>query len=178
MKARCLDPNNPRYPDYGGRGITITDRWLGERGFKNFLSDMGPRPEGKTLDRYPNNDGNYEPSNCQWRTPKQQNNNQRDRLRHIDFEAVKALYSQGKPTVEIAKQFHVTGNTIAARLRKAGIEIRPAVYYRTGMSNCNARPDVSVQVVRNLRARGMSVREIALRLQASTPTIYDRLEAA
>lgn len=76
MKQRCLNPNNKKYFLYGGRGITICERWLEENGFENFLADMGERPEGKTLDRI-DNDGNYEPSNCKWSTIKEQNNNRR-----------------------------------------------------------------------------------------------------
>ena len=71
MKTRCLNPNNKRFKDYGGRGIMICERWMV---FENFLADMGERPEGKTLDRI-NNDGHYEPSNCKWSTSKEQANN-------------------------------------------------------------------------------------------------------
>jgi hypothetical protein len=82
MKQRCLNPNQLGYPDYGGRGITVCDRWQGEHGFENFLADMGKRPKGKTLDRFPNNDGNYEPGNCRWATPKQQANNRHQANRY------------------------------------------------------------------------------------------------
>jgi hypothetical protein len=74
MRSRCLNPNAPNYHLYGGRGITICDRW-GK--FENFLSDMGPRPKGRSLDRK-DNSGNYEPRNCKWSTPKEQSNNRRD----------------------------------------------------------------------------------------------------
>lgn len=77
MKDRCTNPNNPRYKDYGGRGITYDPRWAV---FDNFLKDMGERPEGTTLDRI-NNNGGYYKANCQW-LPKelQQRNTRRSQL--------------------------------------------------------------------------------------------------
>jgi hypothetical protein len=76
MKKRCYNTNSINYKYYGGRGITICDRWLGVDGFKNFLEDMGQRPIGTSIDRI-NVNGNYELSNCRWATPKQQLNNRR-----------------------------------------------------------------------------------------------------
>lgn len=74
MKQRCLNPNDQKYPRYGGRGITICDRWLNS--FESFLADMGRKPSPiHTIDRYPENDGNYEPGNCRWATPHQQADN-------------------------------------------------------------------------------------------------------
>ena len=73
---RCLNPKNGSYPDYGGRGITVCERWRGPDGFIHFMEDMAPRPKGKSLDRI-NVNGNYEPSNCRWATDKQQANNRR-----------------------------------------------------------------------------------------------------
>jgi len=82
MKTRCLNPNSSRYKDYGGRGITICDRWLNGdgslSGVECFIQDLGPRPSKKhSLDRE-DNDGNYAPGNCKWATVKEQNRNSRN----------------------------------------------------------------------------------------------------
>jgi hypothetical protein len=74
MKQRCLNPNNPDYGYYGGRGITVCDRW--KISFKNFIEDMGNSPTGTSLDREDVN-GNYEPSNCKWSTFSEQAINRR-----------------------------------------------------------------------------------------------------
>jgi hypothetical protein len=78
MKDRCLNPNDPSWNYYGGRGITIYKDWLGCDGFKHFLDDMGERPEGMTLDRR-NTNGNYEPLNCRWADSKTQQQNRRNK---------------------------------------------------------------------------------------------------
>jgi hypothetical protein len=76
MIQRCLNPNSQSYPNYGGRGITICKSWM--QSPRNWLADMGPCPPGHWLDRI-DNDGNYEPGNCQWSTPGQQAQNKRPR---------------------------------------------------------------------------------------------------
>jgi hypothetical protein len=74
MRRRCLDKYNNDYHNWGGRGITICNSWLK---FKNFLEDMGPKPNPNlTLERLDNN-GNYEPNNCIWDTRKNQAQNTR-----------------------------------------------------------------------------------------------------
>lgn len=75
MKSRCYNTNVKRYQDWGGRGITVCDRW--KNSFENFIQDMGKRPTSfHSIDRKDNN-GNYEPSNCRWATKIEQSQNKR-----------------------------------------------------------------------------------------------------
>lgn len=77
IKFRCLNANCAAYHLYGGRGVSMCGRWINS--FANFLADMGPRPSRKhSIDRFPNNNGNYEPGNCRWATASQQQRNRRD----------------------------------------------------------------------------------------------------
>jgi len=86
MKSRCFNVKNIGYPDYGGRGITVCDRWRSN--FLYFIEDMGQRPSKKHSIERINNDGDYEPSNCRWATTKEQSRNTR-RTVWINYEGVK-----------------------------------------------------------------------------------------
>lgn len=105
-KQRCYNPNTPNFKDYGGRGIRMCRRW--RNSFANFLHDMGPKPEGLTLDRK-NNNGNYTPTNCRWATRKQQSNNRRS-CRFIRFNG------QTKNISQWAKFTGIGRRTLARRI--------------------------------------------------------------
>jgi hypothetical protein len=76
MKSRCSNPKDLSFHNYGGRGIKVCESWLS---FENFYTDMGPCPKGLELDRI-NNDGNYEPGNCEWVTKSANDRNRRNTL--------------------------------------------------------------------------------------------------
>lgn len=107
MKARCDNPSNKFYADYGGRGIGYCESW---KDFANFFADMGEAPAGLTLDRRDNSKG-YSKENCRWATRKEQQNNRRN-TRMIEFD--------GKlwPKQEIAAQFGIDPHTLMNRLRR------------------------------------------------------------
>ena len=91
MKKRCLNPAEPKFPQYGGRGIRVCDRWTDS--YENFLADMGRRPQpDMSLDRI-DVDGNYEPENCRWATRHEQARNKRSH-RLVDFDGAMVPLSQ------------------------------------------------------------------------------------
>lgn len=108
MISRCYNQNNPAYPEWGGRGITVCQRWRDS--FLAFYDDMGEPPPGLTLDRYPDNNGNYEPENCRWGTRKQQARNTR---RNRKF----TLNGVTKSAAEWAEDLGISASTIYSRHR-------------------------------------------------------------
>ena len=109
MKARCYNPNNKHYPNYGGRGIKVCDRWINN--FNQFIADMGNRPKGYTIDRIDNN-SNYTPQNCKWSSKKEQQRNRRI-TKHIIIEGVKHL------VCELAEKYGLKYDTILNRAKTA-----------------------------------------------------------
>lgn len=113
MIHRCTNEESSAYHNYGGRGITVCDRWLDpENGYENFVADMGPRPDGFTLDRADYN-GNYEPSNCRWADWVTQARNTRwAKLSGEDVVEVFKMIDAGMQYREIAAKFGCTATNI------------------------------------------------------------------
>lgn len=88
MRQRCVNPKSSGFEDYGQRGITVCERW---KSFKNFLEDMGPRPDGMTLERK-NNAKGYSPANCKWATRTENNKNKRTNI-WLELNGVKRIAS-------------------------------------------------------------------------------------
>lgn len=109
--ARCENVKSPKFVAYGARGIKICERW---RKFENFLADMGSKPSPKhSLDRYPDNDGDYEPGNCRWATSFEQMRNTRT-THKVEY--------QGRvmPVIEAAALAGLPYETVRKRLTRFG----------------------------------------------------------
>lgn len=102
MKARCYYLNHPEYHLYGGRGISVCERW--RNSFENFLSDIGSRPSKyHSVDRFPDKNGNYEPANCRWATQRQQAGNTRTN-RWIEYGGRTMILADWAREIEISAQ--------------------------------------------------------------------------
>jgi hypothetical protein len=113
MVRRCTHTDDPRYPEWGGRGITVCERWLS---FDNFLADMGERPPGMSIDRK-DNKGNYEPGNCRWATPhEQQVNNENFKLTPDIVTEIKRLRTTGMTLAAIGMQLNLHRHTVSRAL--------------------------------------------------------------
>lgn len=127
MRSRCRNSNHHLYRLYGGRGITICERWLT---YENFLADMGRRPDGLIIDRIDVN-GNYEPGNCRWATPTQQARNQRGN-RWIEIRGVR------KTLAEWLELTGIRGRTFYMRVEQ-GADYETALFTPPRLKNGQPR---------------------------------------
>ena len=116
MVARCGRKSHKQWKDYGGRGITVCERW---RTFENFYADMGDPPAGYDLDRVDNN-GNYEPGNCEWVTPARSTRNRR-------VTVMATIDGETKPLADFADASGVRRKTAYYRVRRMGWDHKRAV---------------------------------------------------
>lgn len=117
MIQRCEDVNVLCYPRYGGRGITVCQRWRDS--FEDFLADMGPRPAGLTIERVDNDKG-YEPGNCVWATPMEQAQNTRN-VQHV------MVLGEDLSVSAAARRLQVPAHRINNPVRRLGMTHQAAV---------------------------------------------------
>lgn len=116
MLRRCENPNEPAYPNYGGRGIKVCERW---KSFENFRADMGERPDGMTIERNDVN-GDYEPGNCRWATMREQQGNRRNTIRV-------AIGDRVQPLKLWCEELGVAYKKVHLRLNRYGYELNRAL---------------------------------------------------
>lgn len=117
IRKRCYGKNQTGYENYGGRGITMCDRW--KSSFKAFFEDMGPRPSANHSIERTNNDGNYEPGNCVWATDFEQNRNRRDNVM-LEFRGERLCLT------DWARRFGMKKGTLRSRL-ESGLSVEEAL---------------------------------------------------
>ena len=126
MLQRCQNPNNPKFKDYGGRGITVHKRWKGEGGFMNFLADMGPKPSPKHSIGRRINDFPYSRLNARWETATEQARNKRSNKLSIGkADGIRFLYLFGFTQEEIARKFNVDQTMISLVVTRKTWKLAP-----------------------------------------------------
>lgn len=153
MLERCLSRDSRAWRHYGGRGITVCDRWLL---VSNFLADMGSRPEGMTLDRIDNN-GNYEPGNCRWASPATQARNTR-RNRFVELSGQRMTHS------EAARALGVSEATIMRRVDAGRNPSAPPI--------CTKLTDSQRLEVVALVESGLALKEVASRYGITRQAVW------
>jgi hypothetical protein len=118
MLTRCRNPRHHTYPPYGGKGISVCERWFD---FDNFYEDMGPRPQGYWIERR-DGKGNYEPENCHWASPWEQNDN-RNSTFMIEFRGEKLSLRRAHKLAKSPADYR----TVYARVAKMGWDLERAL---------------------------------------------------
>ena len=154
IKQRCLNPNNPGYKDYGGRGITICDKWIDS--FEAFYQDVGPKPSpNHSIERNDVN-GHYEPGNCRWATMDEQANNKRTNVYH-------SYQGELLTEAQLARKVGLSQNTLRGRIsRDVNLE-KPVV---------NGRPSI---VSFTYRGETKTLKEWSIQFGLSYSTLYSRI---
>ena len=151
MLQRCLNPRAANFGRYGGRGITVCDRW---RVYDNFLADMGRRPSAfHTLDRI-NNAGHYEPTNCRWADQATQSRNKRSN-------AFLELNGERKLLCEWAQQYGLRPSLICNRMNKLGWSVERAITTPADSSRFKPRTGLTAKA----KAAGVKVGTFYARLR-------------
>lgn len=122
MHKRCTNPTDDQYANYGGRGITVCDRWSGASGYVHFMEDMGEKPLGHSIDRERNQEG-YKPDNCRWATATEQSRNRRNvTMTHDRIDEACGRREHGQSVHSIANLMGVGATTIRRWLETGGCD--------------------------------------------------------
>lgn len=131
MLRRCYYQKDKQYHNYGGRGITVCERW--RKSYDAFVEDMGPRPSTKhSVDRYPNQDGNYESGNCRWATSKEQQNNRRNNR-------ILTLMGRSQTMAQWAEELGISIYALSGRLSRGVMSVEEALTYRPPLIEYNGK---------------------------------------
>src|SRR5574343_1632218 len=117
MVQRCTNPRRPYWRRYGGRGVRVYDRWLV---FDNFLEDMGVRPDGTALDRWPDRNGDYTPENCRWASRTAQNRNTSQAL-YVD------IGDERRCLTDWCDIYQISVETVRSRAKRGGWRYQTAI---------------------------------------------------
>ena len=166
MKDRCMLKTDKNYMQYGGRGITVCDEWLGKDGFKNFYfwSINNGYDDKLTLDRIDVN-GNYEPDNCRW-------TDWFGQARNRTNSNIITINGETKTLTEWAEQYGIRQDTLWRRIYEMGMNPEAAV----SVSHLKKREDVTIRKCKDLYLSGMSKSEIARKLNCSFTLVSKRLK--
>ncbi len=171
MIQRCTNPNSPDYPRWGGKGIKVCERWLK---FENFLADMGEKPYPDfSIDRYPDKQGNYEPSNCRWATRSEQQRNLEGN-RYLTYKGVTKLL------IDWATEMNIPYDLLLKRVN-AGMEgdelFAPSYSRYEGIPGAKRRR-LETRDIQKYTAHGktLTIAEWAAELNVSRNTLEQRLQ--
>jgi len=158
MLRRCYNTKSQRYYTHGSRGIYVCNDW--KESFVNFYNDLGPKPDGKTLDRVDNN-SNYTKDNCKWSTPKEQALNRRtNRLFTLEGET--------KTISEWATQFGISHGSMTKRLRKWDLEkaLSSIIYEKPAVDK-----ELIRQIIQEYKDGGLSQKALGVKYNVSQAAI-------